>query len=155
LFVDFFNDNNVLDLKKIDPIHEIAFGKKLKDAITKLIAFNIITEENSVLSLTKEGHRVVKLGSWTAYLKKLDKYEKTERILPRVNIVATFVIGILGLIYSIRQYNLNENKDKIELQKSQKLDSLEKQVSALQLKLQDLEKKSTIHKHSDTVSKTK
>jgi hypothetical protein len=103
LFVDFFNDNNVIDLKKLDHIHEIAFGKKLKDALTKLIAFDIITEENNVLSLTKEGHKVVQLGSWKAYLKRQDNWflkdnwNNTKWVIGITLTLAGLIIAILKL----------------------------------------------------------
>jgi hypothetical protein len=139
LFVEFFKDNNFLDLDKLVNVEEIAFRSKIMNVKTKLIALGVIVEDNNVLSLTKEGHKVVKLGSWTAYLKRqknndiLEKYVKL--YLPILGIIITLLLGGAGLRYTIKQSNYNEEKSKAYIKQSQELDSLKLILNNIQLEL--------------------
>lgn len=129
---------------------------KIQELCYTLQVYNIVEEtkaDDPYFMLSKLGRQIIKEGGWVKYSKKKKMKEKFLVFFTPTTTIITTCLAAVSFIYSIKQYNLNESQDKFARQQSHILDSLEQKVSAIQLKIQVLENKSTIHEYNDTVSK--
>lgn len=132
LFKLFFKNDNILHPRQIqqDAIYEFGFGSnKTEGAIKKMVTYDIIDiDNNRTISLTKEGFKVIQLGSWKdylEYLKNIEDQKEADRQLARevnqsvkttnknqiVILYLTIVVSVVSLILSVLTYCKNDPQD--------------------------------------------